>query len=120
MPATEGVRNLVRLSKLVGPGLPKFASMMSSKENRDIEALAGIVDVAQAADPAEATAFVTEMAEKAEVLDQGHYRAVIADHDLDLNELFQVATFVLQTNYAGFFAEKLGAAVRAADQADNG
>ena len=120
MPASEGFRNLTRLTKLIGPGLPKLAGIMNgSNDVRDMQALEGIVDILVASDPDELTAFVIEIAEKAEIqAAKGvDYEPVIFDHHFDdLGEALQVTAFVLQVNYADFFGGKLGGALRSADK----
>lgn len=109
MPATEATRNLIRLTKLVGPGISKLSAVMSKSEDvRDAAALVAIVDILMGSDADDLTKFLVEIAEKAEVKDGGGYMSVIYDiHPADLVEAFQLVAFVLQVNYRDFFAGKL-------------
>lgn len=111
MPATEATRNLVRLTKIVGPGMAALTQALTQDEaKRDGAALEAIAAVLMNSDADTLTAFVVEMAEKAQVKENGgSYESVIYDmHFDDLLEAFQVAAFVLQVNYASFFGGKLG------------
>lgn len=109
MPATDATRNLIRLTKIVGPGITNLSAVMSKSEDvRDAAAIAAIVDILMSSDPDSLTNFIVEIAEKAQVKDGGGYIDVIYDfHLADLVEAFQLVAFVLQVNYRDFFAGKL-------------
>lgn len=115
MPATEGTRKLIKLTKMLGPALPKLSSIMNESENeRDAKALSAISDLLMASDADELTDFIVSIAEKAEVKDGSVYDGVIYDlHLSDLGEAFQVVAFVLQVNYRDFFGGKMGNILKA-------
>lgn len=117
MPATEATRNLVRLTKIAGPGMAALTKALAEGEaKRDGVALSAISEVLMKSDANTLTDFVVEMAEKAQVKENGgSYESVIYDiHFDDLLEAFQVTAFVLQVNYAGFFGGKLGSLIKQA------
>ena len=111
MPATEATRNLVVLTKIVGPGMAALTKALSQAEGeRDSAALEAVAAILMNSNADDLTQFVVSMAERAQVKENGgSYESVIYDlHFDDLLEAFQVVAFVLQVNYAGFFGGKLG------------
>lgn len=107
IPATEATRNLIRLTKIIGPAMPALAGAVAG--DIGTKALEAIAQALMQADDKELTSFIIEMAEKAEVKEDGGYISVIYDVHFDnLLEAFQVVAFVLQVNYRDFFGGKLG------------
>lgn len=119
MPATEATRNLIVLTKIVGPGMAALTKALSqAEEKRDMAALEAVAAILMNSNADDLTAFVVEMAEKAQVKENGgSYESVIFDlHMSDLVEAFQVVAFVLQVNYASFFGGKLGGLISRASK----
>lgn len=120
MPASEATRNLARLTKLIGPALPKLTGLMGKDEKaRDGATLSALADLIMSSDANEMTDFVVEMAEKAQVKEGAGYENVIYDVHFadDLLEAFQVVAFVLQVNYRSFFGGKLGGLINKVNKA---
>ncbi|MCO5085156.1 MAG: hypothetical protein M9955_26280 [Rhizobiaceae bacterium] len=122
MPATTATRNLIRLTKIVGPGMTDLAKTIAAADDatRGHAALAAIADILQSSTADELTAFLVEMAELAQVKENGgSYEGVIYDMHFanDLLEAFQVVAFVLQVNYRDFFGAKLGSVLKASQAA---
>lgn len=118
MPATAATRNLIRLTKIVGPGLSKLQSALTGDGGSS--ALAAVSDVLSESGADDLTAFIVEIAEAAQVKENGgSYDQVIYDlHFADnLIEAFQVVAFVLQVNYRDFFGAKLGSVLKASPTA---
>lgn len=115
MPATEATRNLIRLTKIIGPAMPALAGAVAGDTGPN--ALSAIASALIAADDKDLTSFIVELAEKAEVKEGAAYERVIYDvHFDDLLEAFQVVAFVLQVNYRDFFGGKLGTLINKASK----
>lgn len=115
MPATEATRNLVRLTKIIGPAMPGLAGAVAGDVGP--QALSTIASTLLKTDANELTSFIVELAEKAEVKEGAAYERVIYDiHFDDLLEAFQVVAFVLQVNYRDFFGGKLGTLINKASK----
>lgn len=115
MPATEATRNLVRLTKIIGPAMPAFAGAVAGEIGTT--ALTAASAALMKADADDLTSFLVEIAEKAEVKENAAYERVIYDvHFDDLLEAFQVVAFVLQVNYRDFFGGKLGTIISKASK----
>jgi hypothetical protein len=119
MAATEATRTLLRLTKIIGPALPKLSAAIAGKDGQDGAALEAIAELLVHADADGLTNFLVEVAEKAEVkLDKGgSYDPVVFDLVPDLMEGFQLVAFVLQVQYRDFFGGKLGSVLSAAGKA---
>jgi tail assembly chaperone len=114
LPATESTRTLLRLTKIIGPALPKLSEAIA--DDRDTgTALAAVADLLMNSDADKLTDFLVEIAEHAEVQTErgGSYDPVIYDLIPDLMEGFQLVAFVLQVQYRDFFGGKLGNALSA-------
>lgn len=116
MPATEGTRNLLKLTKIVGPGIGKLSAVLSLKGEEQTDAtLAAFSEIIGELDPNIMTAFIVELVETAQVKDGTEYMGVIYDmHIEDLSEAFELLFFVLKVNYASFFGAKMDAALTVA------
>lgn len=118
MPATEATRNLIKLTKILGPGLSRLSDLLSqSGGERDAAAMSAISEILMRSDAEELTAFIVQLAETARVKEGGSFMNVIYDiHLTDLSQAFELVAFVLQVNYRDFFAGKVAAALSAAKQ----
>ncbi len=115
LPATEAARTLIRLTKLAGPGLGKLTGALADEEARAGMAVSAIADVLMANDPDTLTAFLVEVAERAEVrTENGTFDPVVFDiHCADLMDAIQLVAFVLQVNFRDFFGDRLGSVLAA-------
>lgn len=118
MPATDATRNLIKLTKILGPGLSRLSEVLSqSGGDRDTAALGAISEILMRSDADELTSFIVQIAETARVKDGSGFMNVIYDiHLTDLSNAFELVAFVLQVNYRDFFAGKVAEAIKSAKQ----
>ncbi|HEY8358693.1 MAG TPA: hypothetical protein VIL30_14640 [Ramlibacter sp.] len=116
LPATEATRTLLKLTKIIGPALPKLSAAIADKDGQDGAALEAIAELLMFSDADGLTKFLVEIAEHAEVQTDkgGSYDPVVYDLVPDLMEGFQLVAFVLQVQYRDFFGGKLGSVLSAA------
>lgn len=109
MGARDAQRLLLRIGKMLGPGIEAFASAVTSTD-RETGALQAIGGMLTRADPAEADALLVDLCQSASInvegMPKGQYDPVIFDHhmDADLMQAWQLAAFVLEVNFRDFFS----------------
>lgn len=113
MGARASQRLLLRIGKLLGPGIETFATAVAStdRERSAIQAIGGMLAKAS---PEEADALLVDLCSEAQINVQGtsagQYEPVVFDHHLDhdLIQAWQVAGFVLEVNFRDFFGALAG------------
>lgn len=108
--ATASLSLLVRLTKILGPGLAALNNVFDADEGkRDAAALAALASVVEKTDPVEFQRLVIEVTETAQIRLNNSYEPVIFDHHFtgDLLTAFKVFVFALEVNFKSFFGEAL-------------
>lgn len=105
LPAIDGLKLLARVGKLVGPALPMIRGMLVDPENRGASELAAVASIIQSTSEDQFVSFVVEVAEIAQIKQNGGYEAVIFNHHFndDLLGAFQLVMFVLEVQFGDFF-----------------
>jgi len=111
LPATEGIRLLARLTKMLGPALREVEGAFGDEAKgdngqRDKVAMRAIAAIVAATSEDEMVRLVVESAERAEVKRNGGWEPVVFDHEFQSGGIlpaFQVAIFFLEVQFADFF-----------------
>lgn len=109
MGAREAQRLLIRIGKMLGPGLEAFTQAIATVD-RERSAMHAISGILSKADPEEVDALLVDLCQQASInvhgAAAGQYDQVVFDHHLDHDLLmaWQVAGFVLEVNFRDFFA----------------
>ena len=106
LPATEGLRLLARLTKMLGPALREIEGAFGGEGERDKVAMRAIAAIVAATSEDEMVRLVVESAERTEVKRNGGWEPVVFDHEFQSGGIlpaFQVAIFFLEVQFADFF-----------------
>lgn len=107
LPATEAVRLLARISKLLGPALGELEGAIRAGDDtsRSTAGLRALSSMLEHADVDEVVNMVTDVVGCVSVKVNGRYEPCVLDHhfDGDLVSAFKVVGWVLEVNYRDFF-----------------
>lgn len=125
MLATDAVRLQARLLKVLGGGIDRLPEIMAgagkdaspeAKAKSNAAAVAAFADIFANGDPDLMTKLVQEIVETAMVKrPSGEYSLVDMDGDFTgrLDEMFELAVFVLREQFGAFFTGRLASGARA-------
>lgn len=108
LPPRDAQRLLLRIGKIVGPGLTRLVAALKGEDEgeRDTAAVEVIAEMIAKADIDEADSLLVYLCSKAMIKEEGlPYVDVVFDHHFqdDLMQAWQVAYFVLEVNFRDFF-----------------
>ncbi len=106
LPSTEGLKLLVRVTKILGPALRHLDRAFDANEGtRDGAALSAFAAIIETTDAQEFQDLVVSSAERAQIKTGGRYEDVIFDIHFqgDLLKAFQVVIFVMEVQFKSFF-----------------
>lgn len=108
LPPRDAQRLLLRMGKIVGPGLTRLVTALKKEDEaeRDAVAVEVIAEMIAKADVDEADDLLVYLCTKAMIKEDNlPYVDVVFDHHFqnDLMQAWQVAYFVLEVNFRDFF-----------------
>jgi hypothetical protein len=106
LPSSEGLKLLVRVTKILGPALRHLDKAFDANEGtRDAAAFAAFASIIETTDADDFQSLVVSSAERAQVKTGGRYEDVIFDVHFqgDLMKAFQVVLFVMEVQFKSFF-----------------
>jgi hypothetical protein len=108
LPARDSQKLLLRVGKMIGPGLSNLVAAMQlpDEEGRDAAAVKVVSDMIAGVSIEEADDLLVYLCSQALIKeDKKDYEEVVFDHHLgdDLALAWQVAYFVLEANFRDFF-----------------
>jgi hypothetical protein len=118
MLATDALAMQARLFKAIGPAMPRLPTILAglsekgegARSTAEVNAIAALVEVLGGAQPAETTALIKDIVEKAQIhRPSGAWEEVDLDGDFTghLADIPPVVIFVLKENFSDFFGDLL-------------